>query len=211
MKGEFIMNANQINARFEALFNNMKARNAAQFSKDNDITLSLLFKHEKAVKGGMVKLTAQQFDDYIANVVNTEAGSDKTKFVAVKVNVKIARMLAAIGQQAIAMLDEYSQTIIANALHNKGKIFSKSALVCLSKDIEYSEFETSQILKNRMRKAATTASTQRSSSREMLRILDLAECTKGAKGDDITLTDKGVKLLSPLFGIAIDETVSDTE
>ena len=205
------MNANQINARFETLFNNMKARNAAQFSKDNDIALSFMFKNEKSIKAGMVKFSAQQFDDYIANVINTEAGADKTKFVAVKVNVKIVRMLASIGQQAINAIDEYSQTIIANALANKGKIFSKSALVCLSKDIEYNEFDQSQILRNRMRKAASTASTQRSSSREMLRILELAECTKGAKGDDITLTEKGVKLLAPLFGIVIKETATDTE
>lgn len=206
------MKANQTAQRFEALFNNMKARNAAQLSKDNDITLSLLFKNEEMVKAGMQKFTATLIDEYIANAVNHEAGTDRTKFVAVKVNVKLVRMLVALGQNAINAIDEYSQTIIANALHNKGKIFSKSALVCLSKDIEFGELETSQILKNRMRKAASTASTQRSSSREMLRILELADCTKGAKGDDITLTDKGVKLLSPLFGIAIDDdALTDSE
>lgn len=206
------MKANQVNARFEALFNNIKARNSAQISRDNDIALSLIFKNEEAVKGGMLKFTTALIDDYVANAIKHEAGADRTKFVAVKANVKIIRALISLGQNAITALDEYSQTIIANALHNKGKIFSKSALVCLSKDIEFSEFETTQILKNRMRKAASTASTQRSSSREMLRILDLADCTKGAKGDDITLTDKGVKLLSPLFGIAIaEEPQTDSE
>jgi hypothetical protein len=194
------MNAQQVTARFDALFNAIKARNAAQVSKDNDIVLSYMFKHEKTIKAGMVKFPAALFDQYIANATQHDAKAcARDSFVAVKVNVKIVRMLDAIGRGAIACADEYSQTIIANALHNDGKIISKAALVCLSSNIEFNELDQTQVIKNRMRKAATTASTQRSSTREMLRILDLAACNKGAKGDDITLTEKGRTLIEPLF------------
>ena len=194
------MNAQQVTTRFENLFNAIKTRNAAQHSKDNDITLSYMFKHEKTIKAGMVKFPAALFDAFIANATNHDAKAcARDAFVAVKVNVKIVRMLDAIGRGSIAPADEYSQTIIANALHNDGKIISKAALVCLSSNIEFDELDATQVIKNRMRKAATTASTQRSSTREALRILDLAQCNKGAKGDDIELTSKGRELIEPLF------------
>lgn len=194
------MNATQAKAKFDALFNAIKARNAAQFSKDNDITLSFMFKNEESVVKGIESLKADCLNSYIANTAQHDAKAcARDSFVAVKVNVKIVRMLSAIGKGSIAPADEYSQTIIANALHNDGKIISKAALVCLSSNIEFSELDATQVIKNRMRKAATTASTQRSSTREMLRILDLATCNKGAKGDNIELTDKGRELIEPLF------------
>lgn len=194
------MNREQVNAKFEALFNALKGRNAAQYSKDNDIALSYMFKHEKTIKAGMVKFPAALFDSYIANAARHDAKAcARDAFIGVKVNVKIVRMLDAIGRGSIAPADEYSQTIIANALHNDGKIISKAALVCLSSNIEFDELDATQVIKNRMRKAATTASTQRSSTREMLRILDLAACNKGAKGDDITLTEKGREMMQTLF------------
>lgn len=194
------MNAQQVNANFEQLFNNLKARNAAQFSKDNDITLSFMFKNEKTIKAGMVKCANCSFSQYVENAANADAkihGQDK--FVAVKVNVKIVRMLDAIGRGSVLPLDEYSQTIVANALHNSGKLLSKSALVCLSSNIEYDELDAQDVLKNRMRKAATTAGTQRSSTRMMLDILELAQIKKGKKGDDIILTDKGRELMQGIF------------
>lgn len=194
------MNAQQVNAQFEIFFANLKARNAAQFSKDNDITLSYAFKHDKSIKSGMVKIKHELFAKYSNDVLNHDSSAcDKNAFIAVKANYKIARILDGIGCGSINGLDEYTVTIVANALHNGGKILSKSALVCLSDNITYNELDATDVLKNRMRKAATTASTQRSSTREALRILDLAIIHKGAKGDDIELTIKGKELFEAIF------------
>jgi hypothetical protein len=194
------MNMQQVNKAFAALFEAIKARQAAQFSKDNELTLSYMLKHEKAIKAGMVKIAPAIFDKYLAAVGKPKAehGNDDG-FVAVKVNVKIVRMLAAIGCGNIANADDYSVTIIANTLHNNGILFSKGALASLSSDIEYDAFDQQQILKHRKRKAATTAGTQRSSTRMMMIIMGLGDMTKGKCDDAIKLTEQGLQLLTALF------------
>lgn len=200
------MNQSQVNAQFEALFKGITARQAVSPSRDNEIALSLMHRAEKGIKHGMLKFSVDVFSKYVAMQSETNKTSDN--FIAVKANVKVLNMLYAIGNKMLSHLDEYSQTIIANAFKNENTLFAKSALVCLSKGIEYTEFDVAQVIKYRMRKAESTASTQRSSSREMLRVLNLAEIHKRIKGDNITLTEKGQTILKPFFSDETDETES---
>lgn len=191
------MNANQVTAQFAALFAAIEARNVATPSKDNLTTQKMMQAREKSVKAGMQKVSNELFAALVQNQATTHKASDN--FVAVKVNVKIISTLSAIGAKLVSELDSYTATIVANALHNDGVIFAKSALVCLSRDVEYTELESAQVIKARMRVAASTADTQRSSTRQMLRALDLATCNKRVKGDSIELTTKGKEIFAALF------------
>lgn len=191
------MNAQQVNANFANLFAAIESRNNATPSKDNLTAQKMMQKREKSVRAGMVKIDNALFAEIVQNQATMHKASDN--FIAVKANVKIISTLSAIGAKLVSELDSYTATIIANALHNDGLIFAKSALVCLSRDIEYSELETVQVIKARMRVAASTADTQRSSTRQMLRALNLATINKRAKSDNIELTAKGKTVFSELF------------
>lgn len=191
------MNAQQINAQFANLFAAIEARNAATPSKDNLTTQKMMQAREKSVREGMKKIDNALFAELIANQATTHKASDS--FIAVKVNVKIISTLSAIGTKLVSELDSYTATIVANALHNDGVIFAKSALVCLSRDVEYTELESAQVIKARMRVAASTADTQRSSTRQMLKALDLAIINKRVKGDNIELSAKGREIFTALF------------
>lgn len=191
------MNNQQINTNYISLFDAIKARNIRVYSKDNDISLKKLVSAEKAIKIAMKSIDNAIFLNYIAMQYNDEKAQDN--FVAVKANVKILTFLASIGKKEKTALDSYSASIIANTLANDNNLTAKSALVTLSRSIEYSEFERQQKLKSRCNVAPSTASTQRSSSREALRILNLATITKRKKDDEIVLTEQGLNLFSELF------------
>lgn len=197
------MNANQVNHAYVALFNAIKSRQTVQASKDNLTSLQLLYKHEKSVKAGMQKMSAERAAFFVT-MQNPESKGEN--FIAVKANVKIINILRSIGEKSINHIDGYSMTIIANALKNDGVIFAKSALVSLSKDVEYLPLDTMQIISARMRKAASTAVTQRSSTREALRVLQFADTVKGAKDDPTTLTVKGREVFEMLMGISAPVT-----
>lgn len=191
------MNANQVNTQFSAIFSAIAARDTVTPSRDNAIAQKMMIAREKSIKSGMIKISNEQAQAIANNQSVTHKASDS--FIAVKVNVKIMSTLSAIGSKLVSELDSYTATIVANALHNDGIIFAKSALVCLSKDIEYTELESAQVIKARMRVAASTADTQRSSTRQMLKALDLAIIHKRVKSDNIELTAKGKELFAALF------------
>jgi hypothetical protein len=191
------MNATQVNQNFSALYAAIVARDSVTPSKDNTTAQKRLIASEKSIKHGMIKINNEAMQAIIAKQSEIKKASDN--FIAVKVNVKIVSTLSAIGAKLVSELDSYTATIVANALHNDGVIFAKSALVCLSKDITYNELEAVQVIKARMRVAASTADTQRSSTRQMLNALELAVIHKRVKSDNIELTVKGHEVFSALF------------
>jgi hypothetical protein len=194
------MNVEQSQTAYKNIFAAVTARQAAQPSRDNEITLKHLASGEVAIKKALMRFSLDCIDAYCKMQNPLNKGEN---FIAVKANVKIVNMLYAIGVRMLSKVDEYSVTIIANAFHNDGTMLAKSALVCLSNGIEYTEQDTAQVIKYRMRKAESTASTQRSSTREMLRVLQLADIQKAHKGDSIPLNEKGKKILAPLFADAV--------
>jgi hypothetical protein len=152
----------------------------------------------------MLKISNDCADNLAKNQQSTVKASDE--FIGVKVNEKIFKTLDAIGLKMVSKLDGYTATIVSAALHNDGICFAKTALVVLCRDIEYNGEEQSQVIKHRMRVAVSTADTQKSSTRMMLRALNLAVIDKRKKDDIITLTESGKKIFSALFGNIADDS-----
>ena len=196
LKG-FIMNVQQANEAYALIVSAITARNARVESRDNDLTLEYLAKSEKGIKAGLMKFSFSCIEVWANMQTNDKKGAEN--FIAVKANMKIVRIIYAIGSKMVSQIDDYSATIIANMLANDGVLFAKSALVCLSSNIEYSALDQTQILRSRMHKAVTTASTQRSSTREALRVLGLADVVKGMREDPAKVTEKGSAVFEPLF------------
>lgn len=200
----------------EALVETLTARNNAKPSKDIESAISYAKKAHVAIDA---LFSTKAFDQIakrlLASVAVVESKDDEEKFVAVKVLVKIVKASAALSRKLKGNFDPYSQTIIENLISLQ-QIDNKSALVSLSRDIEYSEFEQVQHLVARYRCSPGTATTQASSTRMMLRALDICEVQKGKKGDVITLKDNDrARALVAVFSKTADEsgeeTATDTE
>lgn len=167
----------------------LNARNAEQFSKDTLTAINNATKGYAAIDAAM---TLPAFKEVAAALLKgariADAKQDKSAFLAVKVLVKIVAALQAIGQTRPSELDPYSRCIAGNLIALNG-ISNKSALVALSKSVEYDELEQQQHLVKRYNCSAGTATTQASSSRMMLRALGICDVQKGKRGDVTTLSD----------------------
>ncbi|GAC1605848.1 MAG: hypothetical protein NVS3B3_04570 [Aquirhabdus sp.] len=166
----------------------LQARNAEQYSKDTELAINAI-KGSKAVEIAMSK---PEFKEVAASLLKSARiasnKQDKSNFIAVKVLVKIAHCLNAIGQGMKSTLDPYSRTIAENLIALNG-ISNKSCLVSLSRSVEYSETEQCDVLVKRYNCSANTAGTQASSTRMMLHYLDIAHVQKSKNGDVITLKE----------------------
>jgi hypothetical protein len=109
-------------------------------------------------------------------------------FVAVYALQKVRKMLYALANNARSFVDGYSNSILSNMVTLQ-ELTNKSALVALSKSVEYSELDKVQAIKRTINVAVSTASTQASSTRQMLRLLDVASVTKRKNGDEFTFND----------------------
>lgn len=109
-------------------------------------------------------------------------------FVAVYALQKIRKMMYAIANNRASFIDGYSKSIIHNMVKLQ-ELTNKSALVALSRDIEYSETDKIQEIKRLISVAVGTASTQASSTRQMLRLLNIANVTKRKNGDEFGLLE----------------------
>lgn len=112
-------------------------------------------------------------------------------FVAVYALQKVRKMLHALALNQKSAIDGYSNSIISNMVRLQ-EITNKSALVALSKSIEYSELERVQEIKRTINVAVSTASTQASSTRQMLRLLNIASVTKNRNADEFRFNDAPV-------------------
>jgi hypothetical protein len=109
-------------------------------------------------------------------------------FVAVYALQKIRKMIYSIANNTKSFIDGYSNSIISNMVKLQ-EITNKSALIALSKSIEYSELDKVQEIKRTINVAVSTASTQASSTRQMLNILNIANVTKRKNGDEFQFND----------------------
>lgn len=168
-----------------------------QPSQDIQNAFNYMTKHKAALIKGFNMLDKEAFNKLIACHANSEKGT--VNYIAVKVFVKVLKMLVAISQNLVSAIDTYTVTLIANALANSNSITSKTADVSLTKNLEYDALDNVQTVKYKKRVEVSTASTQKSSSREELRHLGLALCIKGKRDDAITLSDNGIKIFSEMF------------
>lgn len=109
-------------------------------------------------------------------------------FVAVYALQKVRKMIYALANNTKSFVDGYSNSIIFNMVQLQ-ELTNKSALVALSKAVEYTELDKVQAVKRQISVAVSTASTQASSTRQMLRLLDVANVTKRKSGDEFTFND----------------------
>jgi hypothetical protein len=109
-------------------------------------------------------------------------------FIAVYALQKVRKMLYALANNTKSFIDGYSNSIIFNMVRLQ-ELDNKSALVALSRAVEYTELDKVRDIKRQISVAVSTASTQASSTRQMLRVLNIATVTKRKNGDEFTFTD----------------------
>lgn len=124
----------------------------------------------------------------LARQISISEKSD-SNFLAVYALQKVRKMLYALANNTRSFIDGYSNSIIYNMVKLNAEITNKSAQVSLSKSVEYDEFDKVQSIDRKVNCAASTASTQTSSTRQMMRALNIATVTKRKNGDEFTFTD----------------------
>lgn len=193
-----------------ALTTALTARNAVAPSKDIQLALNNAKRFEKALDGLFGKKAFHAIAEKLLKRVEiANKAQNANDFIAVKVLVKIVSTSVAIAQKNTSTLDPYSETIIKNLIALQ-QVNNKTALVSLSRSIEYTEADQQQAIKTRYNCSAGTASTQASSTRMMLEALDICDVQKGKKGDVISFKENDrAKMLVALF--ADVEPVEDTE
>lgn len=191
------MQVNLTATALEALTAAITARQARIPSKDNEIALSFIGKNDKALRAGLVKFPSEVIERLTqAQYIDTKATDG---FVAVKVNIKIVRLIAAIGQGLTATIDAYSRSIIKNLIEQQG-LDTLNAYRSICTKIEVSETDIAKAVRVYHDCNPSTAMTQTSSTREMLRHLDIVQAVKRAKGDTISFKDtKQAQTLVALF------------
>ena len=104
------------------------------------------------------------------------------------------------GAGAETRLDKYSASIIANALLNNGRITSHGADRALIRFLDADALANNdEIVKYCARVEASTGSTQKSSTRQMMRFLGLGIITKKARNETIALSESGLQFFNGLI------------
>ena len=186
------------------LIETLTARNEAKASADLVTSINNAKTHSKALDQ---LFGTKAFDPIskklLASLSIASPDQNREDFIAVKVAVKIISTANAIAQGDKQLLDPYSRTILEN-LAKLQQLSNKGALVSLSKAIVYTDDEQKANLTSRYQCSAGTAGTQASSTRMMLRALDVCEVLKSKRGDSITVkaNERAEALLAMITGKA---------
>lgn len=185
----------------------LATRNEEQYSKDTELALNAAKRGSVAIDRVMSQPEFKELEKaLLKNARIADSKQDKENFIAVKVLVKIVQALTALGQSMQAEFDPYSRCIIANLIALNG-ITNKTALVSLSKSIAYSELEQQQHIVKRYNCSASTAGTQASSSRMMLKHLGLCDVIKGKYNDVTTIqqNERAARLIAMFTDSVVTE------
>jgi hypothetical protein len=130
----------------------------------------------------------------LAATLGNSNKNDSARFVAKYALEKVLKVARALAQNSFLQLDKYTQSILLNVRklelsENKQKIRAQTALACLSSAITFDENDLQQAYTRFGNCVASTASTQRSSTREALRALGAADASKNVRDDSFTFTD----------------------
>ncbi len=128
------------------------------------------------------------FNALIEMIPSIDAG--KNGFVAIYAFQKIRKAIPAIAA-GIRDFDKYSNSIIHN-LCNLQKMATIHAQQSICNKIELSAIDECQMIKRLHNCSPNTATTQSSSTREMLRILNVCAISKNSKGDIIAFNDNAI-------------------
>jgi hypothetical protein len=120
----------------------------------------------------------------LANAIKTGTKGSEN-YVALKVITKIRDCIYALATKQKSELDPYTNSILFNLTKNE-TLTNKSGLMSLTKTVVYSETEQVQNVRALLNVSENTATTQLSSSRQMLRFLDICNVIKAKKNDAIS-------------------------
>lgn len=189
----------------------LTTRNEIAPSKDTQIAISNAKRFENALDGLFGKKAFHAIAaKLISRVEIAEKKDNAQEFIAVKVLVKIVNTAVAISQKNTAQLDPYSLHIIENLISLQA-VSNKSALVCLSRSITFTEEDQAVKLVSKYNCSAGTASTQASSTRMMLQALDICEVQKAKRGDVISFKEnERAHALASLF-VNVEEAETEEE
>jgi len=124
----------------------------------------------------------------LARQIRVLKNESKADFLAVYALQKVRKALYAIANNARSGFDGYTNSILFNLVKLQA-INNKESRMSICKAIEYSETEQVQALKRLHNCSESTASTQASSTRMMLKALNLANVMKQKNNDAITMQD----------------------
>lgn len=111
--------------------------------------------------------------------VNAYSGDGGRKgYLAIYALQKVTRVVRALAQKSVLVMDGYTRAIASNALQSEGAISNRMARGSLTHDLKLAETE---ILKTRLLKADSTAGTQRSSTAHALAALGIATYDRTSK------------------------------
>lgn len=173
----------------QALITTLTERNAVAPSADLVTSINNAKSHARALDAlfGSVAF-APVAKKLLNSLAITDAKQNREDFVAVKVAVKIINTANGLAKGEKALLDPYSRHIIENLIKLQS-LTNKSALVSLSNAVVFTDDDQRQKLVARYNCSAGTAGTQASSTRMMLRSLDICEVLKSKRGDTLTFKD----------------------
>ena len=126
----------------------------------------------------------------IAAQIRLTQSEDKELFLAVYVIQKMRKAMLAIAQNLRAF-DGYTNSILYNLIRNN-ELSNKAARASICKSIEFTALEQVYALRRMHNCSESTATTQASSTRMMLKALRVCNVAKGKSKDTITLADTPV-------------------
>jgi hypothetical protein len=147
-----------------------------------------------------IELCIEQEVDFTA-LARSIALTDKRNqdYVAIYALQKVRKAMFALAQKSRAVFDGYSHSIMHNIVSLQ-TLSNKSAQMSICKSIEFGELEQTQAIKRFKECTPSTASTQASSTRQMLRFLNICTVVKGRKDDAIALTEsKAAQTVQSIF------------
>lgn len=139
---------------------------------------------DAAVERGF--LTYEQIESIAHDIAVTEKSD--SRFIGLKVITKVRQAINALANDRKSFFDGYTNSILSN-LARLQELTNKSALVSLSRSVEYSETDQIADIKRVIDCSPSTASTQASSSRMMLRALGVCHVQKRKNGDVISFAE----------------------
>jgi len=169
----------------------LNSRIAEVYSKDTENVIKYITKSSVAIDNTASK---PHFAEIARTIIvksrNADNKTNKRDFVAVKVLVKVAHIMCALGQGLKSEIDNHTQ-IIGHQLRKLIYLTAITAKVIQCKRIVYDEMDTVQQidLKHTANYREGTVSTQVSSSRQALDILGICSIVKGKKDDVISLQE----------------------
>ena len=138
----------------------------------------------------------QYFTRAIGNV-EKKSGND-SDYMQLKSIEKVLKFFEAIALNDYKKLDGYTYYLLYNTLKNAGSLNAQACFITLSKR-SMSEDEISVVIKKFMNATPGTASTQTSSTKELLRCLGLTNHAKGQREVGIELTIDAQALIAEHF------------